>query len=191
MDRRETEGRATVGAGQLYTPTEPYIHSFSPDKSKAEETTKLQPLRTTPPVSPEDRTLPSFTATIPHPSDEPLFPESASTESQEPLFDSQSEHTEESLSQAATATSPQSDRHLPATSDLPCVPGTQIRLQPTREAAYDYYMDCMAQTEAHPSSSTCCWNTTLSDKIAGRSTSRPRISSATRTSHQAGRSRQD
>jgi len=84
------------GIGNLLSPPDPVVDSFSRVHSEPERATKFPPFRTlSPPVSPQQIRQPSPTPSVRHwpPQDPPLFPSAAPSEtghSQKPLFDSES-----------------------------------------------------------------------------------------------------
>lgn len=132
-----TEGRATVGAGQLHTPQEQRHDSFTDDHTKGRDAQRVAPVDTlSPPASPDQAVVRPFNSPATHPqTDGPLFPDNNSSNSNVPLFDSHIEPAEPSL------------RQVPPAPSHAYVRGTTIRLERTREAAHQYWLDRMAELD--------------------------------------------
>ncbi|KAK5120055.1 hypothetical protein LTR85_006536 [Meristemomyces frigidus] len=133
----DTQPKAVFGAGNLYTPEEPVLHSFSKTEEAA---TKLAPIQTlSPPVSPESNTLASFSSVAGLGTyDAPLYPEHTHSDDQHsPLFRSDSRQPspskplskDEAFAQRAAALGVTNLSPFPLTHYLP----------PTRQSGRAYY----------------------------------------------------
>lgn len=136
----ETQPKAISGAGNLYTPEETILHSFS----KAEDgATKLAPIQTlSPPVSPASNTVNSFSSVTGLSNyDAPLYPEHSQSDAQQtPLFESDSQEQ----APAKRSRSPSFEQRVAVLGarylGVPYLPAT-------RQAATDYVNQRMAELE--------------------------------------------
>jgi len=145
------QARAVLRAGNLYTPEEPLLDSFSKDTIEASGLAKSAPIQTlSPPVSPEYRALPSFRPTLHYPThDAPLYPDSSVGEASEvesPLFSSDSSQ-EASPSKQTSRLSFEDRVARSGVTSLGTFLGGSIYIPPTRAGALSYYNDRMAELE--------------------------------------------
>lgn len=152
MDSSEAStGRATIGAGQLHTPQEPLLDSFSQQHNdKIEEATSLKTGRTvqthSPPASPQHR---ADDVIVAH--DSPLYdePRKDSAQSDVPLFDSEGD----SQLTDAPATKPSAREASPhpvhpllkGVTNLGKIIGPSVFIHPSPEGALAYFNARMAE----------------------------------------------
>merc|ERR1712130_777718 len=135
--------------GNLFTPEEPLLDSFTKGSGDTSGVPQLAPFQTlSPPTSPEAKTLPSFH----YPAhDATLYPEHHSTEDSDlgsPLFSSASSNaTQSSTTQTHPPATFEERAERLGITNLGRFLGHSYYLEPTRKAALGFYNNSMSELE--------------------------------------------
>ncbi|RMY34733.1 hypothetical protein D0864_16684, partial [Hortaea werneckii] len=141
--------RAIIRHGNLFTPEEPLLDSFTKGSGDTSGVPQLAPFQTlSPPISPEAKTLPSFQ----YPAhDATLYPEHHPTEDSDPgspLFSSASSNaTQSSTTQAHPPATFEERAERLGITNLGRFLGPSYYLEPTRKAALGFYSNSMSELE--------------------------------------------
>ncbi|KAI7121711.1 hypothetical protein KC316_g17093 [Hortaea werneckii] len=141
--------RAIIRHGNLFTPEEPLLDSFTKGSGDTSGVPQLAPFQTlSPPTSPEAKALPSFH----YPAhDATLYPEHHPTEDSDPgspLFSSASSNdTQTSTTQAHPPATFEERAERLGITNLGRFLGPSYYLEPTRKAAIGFYSNSMSELE--------------------------------------------